>query len=139
MSTVRRESSSEARSRAGIRCGIAAVLTAVSYFGARVLLERGVFDPSLRTLVALAPVPFFAFFLFSEMAVVRRLDELQRQMHLEALVFAYPALVVLLLVLGLLEVAGIEISSADWSYRHIWQMALALYVMGFGLARWRYR
>ena len=42
------------------------------------------------------------------------------------------------MTLGLLEAAGLALSPQDWSYRHVWILALAFYVIGFGLARKRY-
>ena len=66
------------------------------------------------------------------------MDELERRIQLEALAFAYPAVLVLLMTLGLLQLSGIAVSPADWSFRHVWQIGLVLYVAGMAVAARRY-
>lgn len=70
---------------------------------------------------------------------MRNLDELQRRIQLEALALAFPVVLLLLMTLGLLQVAGVAISQEDWSYRHIWIIALALYAAGVAFAKRRYQ
>jgi hypothetical protein len=70
---------------------------------------------------------------------MRNLDELQRRIQLEALAIAFPAVLLLLMTLGLLQVAGVAVSQEDWSYRHIWFIALASYAVGVKMAERRYR
>lgn len=118
---------------------IAALLLIVVYFAVRALLESPSIRPPLRTLIALAPVPFFVWFLLSFHRAVRRLDEMQQRIQLEALVFAFPTTLLILMTLGLLQVAGIVLSPADWSYRHILQIAIVLYFLGITVAHRRYR
>ena len=125
--------------RARRLCVAAAAVSVLTYFGARMLLKGVAFEGPLRTIVALAPVPFFLLFLLAEIRLVRNLDELQRRIQLEALAIAFPALLLLLLTLGLLQVAGVALSSQDWSYRHVWIIALALYAAGLAQAEKRYR
>ena len=85
------------------------------------------------------PVPFFVFFLLTEVRYMRNLDELQRRIQLEALAIAFPVVLLLLMTLGLLQVAGVAISQEDWSYRHIWFLALLAYAVGVKMAERRYR
>jgi hypothetical protein len=79
-------------------------------------------------------------FLAAFVHMVRGMDELERRIQLEALAFAYPALLVLLMTLGLLELAGVAASPADWSFRHLWQIGvvLVLYAAGMAIASRRY-
>jgi hypothetical protein len=116
---------------------LAAGLAALAvYFGSRVLLERP--DLPARLPIALAPLPFFVLFVLAFLRLVREMDELERRVQLEALAFAYPALLLLIMTLGLLELAGVALSPADWSFRHVWQIAVVLYVGGIALASRRY-
>ncbi len=116
-----------------LAAGIAALAV---YFASRVLLERS--DLPARLPVALAPLPFFVLFLIAFIRLVRGMDELERRIQLEALAFAYPAVLVLLMTLGLLQLAGVALSPADWSFRHVWQIGVVLYVGGMALASRRY-
>ena len=118
---------------------IAASLLIVVYFAVRALLESPSIRPPLRTLIALAPLPFFVWFLLSFHRAVRALDELQQRIQLESLAFAFPTTLMILMTLGLLQVAGIALSPADWSYRHILQIAIVLYFLGITFARRRYQ
>ena len=69
---------------------------------------------------------------------VGRMDELERRIELEALAFAFPIAVVLLMTLGLLDLAT-PLNPDDWSLRHVWAMMPALYFMGLWRAKRRYQ
>lgn len=116
-----------------LAAGLAAL---VAYFASRVLLERP--DLPARLPVALAPLPFFLLFLAAFVRLVRGMDELERRIQLEALAFAYPAVLVLLMTLGLLQLSGIALSPADWGFRHVWQIGVVFYAGGMALASRRY-
>jgi hypothetical protein len=90
-----------------------------------------------RIAVALMPVPFFVWWLWTWMKGVMQMDELQRRIELEALAFAFPATVVLLATLGLLDTA-ITLNRADFSLRHVWLMMPMLYYLGLWRAQRRY-
>jgi hypothetical protein len=114
--------------------GIAAF---VMYFGARLLLKRP--DIPFPVAIALLPVPFFILFILAAVRMSRQLDELEQRIHLEALAFAFPAVLVVLLTLGLLQVAGVALSPEDWSYRHVWAFSFIFYFAGLTIARKRYQ
>jgi hypothetical protein len=114
----------------------AGILALAAYFASRLLLENPALTPRLP--VALAPLPFFLLFLVGFIRLVSRMDELERRIQLEALAFAYPAVLVLLMTLGLLQLAGVALSPADWSFRHVWQIGVVLYVCGIAVASRRY-
>ena len=113
-------------------------LWAASFIGARLGLELTTYGSATAVLVALLPVPFFAAFLWFLIGGVRRSDELERRIQLEALAFAFPLAMLLLMLLGLLELAT-ELNRDDWSYRHVWAFLPLLYVGGLVLARRRYQ
>ena len=116
----------------------AGAVWALSFVGARLGLEVAAYCSAGAVLLALLPVPFFAAFLWLLIAGVRRADELERRIQLEALAFAFPATVMLLMALGLLQLAT-ELNPNDWSYRHVWAFMPLLYLGGLVLARRRYR
>jgi hypothetical protein len=126
-------------SRRGTVLGlIIAVVWIVCYFGARVLLRDLQLGPWLRVSVALLPIPPFALFLWSVLANIRSMDEMHRRVHLEALVIAFPWAILLLMTLGLLELA-VGLNPNDWSYRHVWVFLPLFYFIGLGVSWRRYQ
>ncbi|MGH9787860.1 MAG: hypothetical protein ACRD4U_04045 [Candidatus Acidiferrales bacterium] len=117
---------------------VSAALFALVYVAARLLLKQAELESPLRLTVALLPVPFFAVFLWGEIRMVRRLDELERKIQLEALAVAFPLAILLLMMLGLLELA-VPLPPEDWSYRHVWAVVCFLYFVGLAIARRRYQ
>jgi hypothetical protein len=108
----------------------------VSYVAARLLLELDLPRP-WPVVAALLPVLPFCLWLLAAIQGIRQSDELEQRIHLEALVVAFPLTLILLMTLGLLEMA-VELSPDDWSYRHVWAMLPILYLLGLTLARRRY-
>lgn len=111
----------------------------LSYFAVRAVLEAGdALGDGARVAIALAPLLPFLAFLRLFVAGLRQLDELERRIQLEALAIAFPLTIVLLMVLGLVQLA-VPLSPADWSYRHVWAYLPLFYVGGLALAGRRYR
>jgi hypothetical protein len=117
--------------------GMAAVLFALSYFVARVILEQHDLINTVRVLAALLPVGPFVWMLWEIIKGVRAMDELEQRIQLEALAIAFPLSLILMMTLGLLELA-LELSPEDFSYRHVWAMLPVLYFTGLAFARRRY-
>jgi drug/metabolite transporter (DMT)-like permease len=110
----------------------------LSYFGARVLLKSFEMGTWLRVFVAIAPIIPFAFLLLGIIRGIRQMDELERRIQLEALGVAFPLTFLLLMTLGLLELA-IRLKPEDWSYRHLWPFMVVFYLIGLILAKRRYQ
>ena len=122
----------------GIRLLVRGLLWASVYLIARGLLELDTLSPPLRVGVALLPTPFFIWWLVTWTRGVMQMDELQRRIELEALAFAFPASLVGLATLGLLDVA-VTLNPDDFSLRHTWVMMPMLYYIGLWRAQRRYR
>ena len=118
----------------------AIVAWGLSYMAARAALDIDLqLQPTwLRVAAALLPVAPTVFALWSIAAGLRESDELQRRVHLEALAIAYPLAILLLMTLGLMELA-VGLNTADWSYRHIWIYLPVFYFLGLWIAWRRYR
>ena len=108
-----------------------------AWIGARVVLESPSVPTWARIAAALAPTPIAAAALLTIIRGARELDELERRIQLEALAFAFVIAVLLLMTLGLMELA-ITLNRDDWSYRHVWAMLPTLYFGGLVFARKRY-
>ena len=102
------------------------------------LLEMSALATEARIGAALLPVPFFVWWLWTWMKGVGQMDELERRIELEALAFAFPVAVILLMTLGLLDLAR-PLNPDDFSLRHVWAMMPALYFLGLARARRRYQ
>jgi len=107
-----------------------------TWFGARIVLESSA-PTWLRVVAALAPTPIAGVALLVIIRGARELDELEQRIQLEALAFAFVIAVLLLMTLGLMELA-VTLNRDDWSYRHVWAMLPTLYFLGVVLARRRY-
>jgi hypothetical protein len=108
-----------------------------TYVAARLALEQLGRGTALAVVAATVPVLPFAGLLWHFVRGIRAADELERRIHLEALALAFPLTFLLLMVLGLLDLA-VELNPADWSYRHLWPFMVVFWVAGLALARRRY-
>lgn len=122
----------------GIRLLVRGLLWMSVYLLSRGLLELDIIGEAGRVAIALLPVPFFVWWLWTWMKGVSEMDELERRIELEALAFAFPLAVILLMTLGLLDVA-IAFNPNDFSPRHVWAMMPLLYYAGLWRARRRYQ
>ena len=109
-----------------------------SYLAALLAQKYLVLTPALHVVIALLPVAPFAFFVHRFIAHLRSLDELHRRVHFEALAFAFPLAILLLMTLGLLERTHLLLPK-DWTYRHVWYYLPFFYFIGLAVAWRRYR
>ena len=108
---------------------ISAIIWLAAWFVARAGLEQTQLPEGARVALALLPVLPFALFLWTFVSGIRSMDELERRIHLEALVLAYPLVMLLLMTLGLLELAVAAFAAASpWLYYDV------LYERGLWLA-----
>ena len=118
---------------------ISGVVWFLTYFGVRAAAEApDSFSKPALIAIVLVPVVPAAVFLYFFISDIRRMDELQRRIQLEALAFAYPLTLLLLMTLGLLQLV-MDLNPADWSYRHVWQFVIVFYLFGIGIAARRYQ
>ena len=93
---------------------------------------------ALKVSVALIPVLPFVFFVRRFLAHLRKLDELHRRIHFEALAFAFPLTILLLMTLGLLERTRL-LNPQNWSYGQVWFCLPLFYLIGMAFSWRRYR
>ena len=108
------------------------------YFAARAMLDMPDLPTDARVAAAVIPVPVFAWWLFAMARGIRRSDELERRIQLEALAIAFPLSILMMFALGLLELA-IALPPQDLSYRHVWVFQVVFYFFGLMIARRRYQ
>ena len=122
----------------GTRLLIRGLLWASVYLLSRGLLELTIPSSPARVAIALLPTPFFVYYLWTWMKGVGEMDELERRIELEALGFAFPAAIVFLMTIGLLDLA-ITLNPDDWSLHHVWLMMPLFYYAGLWRAKRRYQ
>ena len=117
---------------------VSVVAWLLSYFAARwALNEFATAGTAIRLAIALVPLVPFVVFLLGFIAHLRRTDELERRVQLEALAVAFPLTVVLLMLLALVQLA-MPLNPDDWSYRHVWSFLPMFWLVGAVIARRRY-
>jgi hypothetical protein len=92
--------------------------------------------PATRVGAMLVPMAIFGWWLFAIARDVRRSDELERRIQLEALAFAFPLSILLMCALGLLELA-VKHPPQDLSFRHVRMFLVIFYFAGLAMARRR--
>lgn len=117
-----------------------------SYFAARMIVREGGFlgislpadtSPWVRAGIALIPLIPAVLTVLAFIRDIRLSDEFERRLQLEALAFAFPVTMLLVMTLGLLELA-VDLNPEDWSYRHVWPYLWMFWIFGYVLARRRY-
>lgn len=92
-------------------------------------------EAAWRFPVALLPVIPLAFALVAFLRFFRRMDELQRKIHFEALAFAFLVTIFLTIGYGFVENVG----APHLPTILVGPLMIALWGVGAGLASWRYR
>lgn len=100
------------------------------------LLRRGLVEGPARVAAALLPVPFFVVFILAELRWVRESDEFHRNVLLESLAIAFPAAIVLAVVVEALQKAGLV---TGWSIGDVWPWMALLWIPALWIALRRYR
>jgi hypothetical protein len=109
-----------------------------SYLTALAFQKYLVLPDPLKIALALLPLVAFIYFIRRFITHLRSLDELHRRVHFEALAFAFPFAILLLMTLGLLEHVQ-ALSAKHWSYGQVWFYLPLFYFVGLAVAWRRYR
>ena len=107
------------------------------YVAVRYLLESDALSHPWDLLVALLPIPAFLWFAAVVRAALAQADELQRRIHHEALALAFPATVVLLMTLGLLD--SLPAARPGIPLSNLWALLPPLWGVCVAVATERYR
>ena len=112
------------------------VPTLAAIWGSSWVLENRALDPPARLAVALVPVVLWGVMIMLLVAGVRRLDELQQRIQLEALAITFPTAMMLGMLVEYLQKAGF---ANGLTVGDVWPWMVMIYVPAYFLARWRYR
>lgn len=109
----------EARHRYLFNFAIAAGAYVVIVAGSVTVLKHGTFPPIARDLIAVTPMIAILAVFATLIRYLQRIDELQRQIHIEAFAIAAGITAGLGLTYGLLEGVGFPKISAWWAFMSI--------------------
>jgi len=98
------------------------------------LLRRDLVPPAWQVPIALPPMLPGIAMVWAVLRQLRRMDELQRRLQLEALAFAYCGTALTTFSYGFLEHVGFSPVSM-WA---VWPLMGVLWVVGQGIGAWRY-
>ena len=111
-----------------------AMLAYVVLLPLSIFAYRAVDQDALRAIIAVVPVVPTLLGLVAILRAIRRMDELERRVHFEAVAFAFAATALLTFTYGLLENVDFPRISLIW----ILPLMVALWGLGQALARRRY-
>lgn len=120
-----------------MRVLLVAIVWVGDFILARFLLKGASVGSAAAILYALLPIPAFLAFVWVVIGQIRRLDEMHRRIHLEALAIAFPLTIAGLMVLGLLDLA-VTLPQDDLGYRHLWPFPILFYYIGLAFSKRRY-
>jgi hypothetical protein len=127
----------DSRPKPAPRLIAASLVLAIAYVAATLMQKVLILGPVSGLAVALLPTAGCVYFLFEEVRVMRRLDELQQRIQLEALAIGFPAVGVILILLGFLQHGGFLAERVDLG--NLWGMLPFCYLFGLLIARKRYQ
>lgn len=109
------------------------VLWVITYAGAHLLIEGDAVEGPARLVVACGPIVPFALLLHWVARGLADMDELHRKVNLEALAVSYPIAILMIMVMGLVDLAiGIRVEH----FHKAWVFLMLLYFTALWLA-WR--
>ncbi|HET6363308.1 MAG TPA: hypothetical protein VFH11_14825 [Gemmatimonadota bacterium] len=111
-------------------------LTLISVIGVSWTLDHISLSPPARLALALVPVALWAGAIAFLVVALRSVDELQRRIQLEALAIAFPAAMLLGMLVEYLQKAGF---AQGLAVGDVWPAMFLLYVPAVLFAHWRYR
>jgi hypothetical protein len=117
------------------RFGLASIIYVVLILGTRFLLNDLEIAPPLNWLIALLPLLPILYGMYALFYFVRSVDELQRQIQLEAAVFSLFMTGILTFAAGLLEGLGIPQISMLW----VFPLLVLMWGIGLCIAKRRYQ
>lgn len=115
---------------------VIALVAAAAMIGSSILLAAGGWQLPVRILIALIPLPFYAYLTYSIISAGRALDEFHLRVQLEAVLGAFLATSLLLFFVGLLQWAG-AIGSINLAL--VWPLMALLYAISYSISLRRYR
>jgi hypothetical protein len=115
----------------------AAVLSGATAVAARRILRHWPeLPPGVRLAIALLPVPFFVFFIFTEFRLIREHDEFHRRVFLESLAIAFPLAIAEGVTVEAVQSVGYM---RDVTVGDLWPIMALTWLPALWIARRRYR
>jgi len=115
---------------------LVALLATIVDIGAAMALEQIGLSPAARIAIALLPLPGNLALLVLVLRRIRRLDEFQKRVHLEAVMVAFLATGIAVFVYGYFQKAHVV---GPFNVLYIWAFMACFYGVGYAVAMRHYR
>lgn len=136
MAEIHRTLSTCRPSAGSISTILTALLAAAIDIGSASMLRHLDLSPAARIASALLPIPANVALIVMIVRNVRKLDEFQRRVHLEAVVIAFLATGLAVLIYGYLQIAQ---AVGPLNMASVWGFMGIFYVLGYFIAARHYR
>ncbi len=93
--------------------------------------------PGMGGVISFLPTITFGMFIYNYIKGVGAMDEVQRRIQLEAVVWAFSLGLLLMMTLGLLDFV-VTLKKEDWGYTHIIPYLFLFYFFGIFISRRKY-
>jgi hypothetical protein len=109
---------------------------AAAFIGATLFVVKTRPDAGVRVAVLLAPLVPLAGLASSIARAIRRMDEMQLRVHLDALTGAFVATAFAAIVIGQLQYADVGVPEINWAF--MWPVQVVLWTVAYVVASKRY-
>lgn len=113
------------------------ILWAVVYIGCLLIVKKTDTSRSMGVVISFLPTITFGLFIYNYIKGVGAMDEVQRRIQLEAVVWAFSLGLLLLMTLGLLDFV-VVLKKEDWGFTHIIPYFFLFYFFGIFISRRKY-
>ncbi|MBW4891302.1 hypothetical protein KXQ82_16360 [Mucilaginibacter sp. HMF5004] len=125
------------KKKAEKRTIITALIWGVTYLPIIYLIKHGGLDKGVSVMLSVIPIITFIIYIYSYIKQMGTLDEVKQRIQFEAVVIGFALSLLLMLVLCLLDVAGVlNDKYAGFAYLEMYLMAF--YFIGLFIARRKY-
>ncbi len=121
----------------GYKTLLFAVLWVVTYSISLLSLKKLSLDTTTGIILSFLPVVTFALFIYHTIKGVASMDEVQIRIQMEAAVIAFSLGLLMLMTLGLLDLA-VPLNKEDWGYRHLIPYFALFYFVGLFISKRKY-
>ena len=113
------------------------ILWAVVYIGCLLIVKKTDTSRSMGVVISFLPTITFGLFIYNYIKGVGAMDEVQRRIQLEAVVWAFSLGLLLMMTLGLLDFV-VTLKKEDWGYTHVIPYFFLFYFFGIFISRRKY-
>lgn len=116
---------------------IAGLTWVIVYIGCLLIVKEWSTAKAPGIVFSFLPTLAFAWFIYAFSRGIGKMDEVEVRIYLEAGVIAFCLCILLVMTLGLLDLA-VQLNKEDWGYRHLVPYFVLFYFIGIFFTRKKY-